>query len=466
MLMTNNTLLVNAAADSSINNENLTKLEEEINFEQVERLKQTPNDVKEAKHITKSKIDIPLTKSKRQMRTASNDNPNGAYLLPFNTTITDNINVAGESRWYGVIAEKKSRISTMMVADNTVNFDLYVYILDQESATLNLIGYSNNAAGQNEIVDMIVDEGIYYIEIYSTSGVGNCALASYLSTDYIDNEINDTVELASDLQMNGVTQGAVDSPIDMDVYKFTISTEASRCRFTLQNPENCNYALYMVRGSTGAMYSVTSGTLYLLECDDYYLIVASTDETYNAAMPYSLSVSSQNCVTGARELLSYNGYLLQQKGNSGLEYYINGIPIDFNYTYTDDFSYGDDYMHARMTLTTKSTSEVYNKYFTDINEIDHAGIQFIKYKSSFNNSSRNVALYIPINDVTFAYHRTASASMAPTSVHQSFATFAEVIVDVNTGKVIDLFSPNWYYESSASNHTHSIVDIYAICENE
>lgn len=27
-----------------------------------------------------------------------------------------------------------------------------------------------------------------------------------------------------------------------------------------------------------------------------------------------------------------------------------------------------------------------------------------------------------------------------------------MIVDVNTGKVIDLFSPNWYYESSASHH--------------
>ena len=38
------------------------------------------------------------------------------------------------------------------------------------------------------------------------------------------------------------------------------------------------------------------------------------------------------------------------------------------------------------------------------------------------------------------------------------------IVDVNTGKVIDLFSPNWYYEDSSSSHTHSIGNIYSICQ--
>jgi transketolase len=36
-------------------------------------------------------------------------------------------------------------------------------------------------------------------------------------------------------------------------------------------------------------------------------------------------------------------------------------------------------------------------------------------------------------------------------------------VDVNTGKVIDLFSPNWYYESSASHHSNGIGAVYATC---
>lgn len=88
---------------------------------------------------------------------------------------------------------------------------------------------------------------------------------------------------------------------------------------------------------------------------------------------------------------------------------------------------------------------------------------FIKYNSSFNSSARDFALYIPINDVNYAYHRTASASLAPTSVHQSSSVFAEVIVDVETGKVIDLFSPNWYYESIYSHHTHGISNIFAMC---
>lgn len=71
----------------------------------------------------------------------------------------------------------------MMVAEgDTVDFDLYVYYLNEETSTLELIGYSNENAGAYEIVDMVVDAGTYYIQIASNLGIGNLALVSYLST--------------------------------------------------------------------------------------------------------------------------------------------------------------------------------------------------------------------------------------------------------------------------------------------
>ena len=89
---------------------------------------------------------------------------------------------------------------------------------------------------------------------------------------------------------------------------------------------------------------------------------------------------------------------------------------------------------------------------------------FIKYNSTFNGSSRDLALYVPINDVDFLYRRNANESLGPTYVYDSYSKLANVIVDVNTAKVIDLFSPNWYYQSSYSNHKRSIGDIFAICD--
>lgn len=446
--------------------EKYQELSDEVtDFEQKDRLfgEDSPAKKESKKDI---KVDKVITDDGIQALSAENDNPNGAYYLPFNTPVGDTIDVEEESRWYGVIADTKSRITTFMVtADDTANFDLYVYKLNEETSTLELIGYSTKGAGSNEIVDMVVDAGTYYIRMRSVSGVGECAVVSYLSTQYIDKEINDTMQFASELPTSGTVTDAIDSPLDMDVYKFSVSTEGARKKFTIVSPDDCNYAMYIAKAD-GSIYNIKSDSLYLLEKGDYYLVVASADGTFNNSATYTVTVTNQNCILDAEDLVSYDGYLLQRVGKTGINYYINGKKIDFSYKYEWNISSGKDYLNATMTLATKETSDVYSKYFTDTNGVDHEGIMFIKYNSTFNSSARNLALYIPINDVRYSYNRVASASLAPTSVHQSYDAFANVIVDVDTAKVIDLFSPNWYYESSASHHTNGIGKIYAICEIE
>ncbi len=451
---------VQAAPAESGNVEEHQELGEATSFEGEERLYRENNEAARLDE-TGTEIESKLGKT----RSASNDNPNGAYYLPFNSPQSDNIDTEGENRWWGVISEETARISTMMVAeDDTVDFDLYVYHLNEETSTLELVGYSIEDAGAYEIVDMVVDAGTYYIQIASHSGTGNFALVSYLSTQYIANEINDTIEYATDLPEKGTITDTIDSPIDLDVYKFTLADTADKT-FTLVCPSGCNYKMYILKESTGTPHDVTSGAVYSLEADTYYLVVVSADGTYSNSLPYTLTVTHENYVAGPEDLLEYNGYVLQKGGESGLDYYINGKKIDFSYEYKYNVSVGDSYLNATMKMTTRSTSKVVETAFTDTNGEDHEGIMFIKYKSSFNDSSRNLALYIPINDVNYSYHRSASASMAPTSVHISQRVFANVIVDVDTGKVIDLFSPNWYYESGDSHHSRNIADIYAIYEN-
>ncbi len=385
-----------------------------------------------------------------------NSDPSGANYLPFNQATGDTIDTEGGSRWYGVVADEACRITTLMVAsDSSSDFDLYVYKLDEATGTLNNIGYSCQEAGNNEKVDLIVNEGVYYIQVNAYTGTGTFGLVSYQSINYISKEINDTIGTATTISKSCTLTDAIDSPLDMDIYKFSITTEASRKSFTLSNPENCNYALYIVT-SDNSIYSINSGVTYSLGNGDYYLIVTTSDGTYSNATPYTLAVTNQDCILGGTDLLSYNGYLVQQVGAN---YYINGKLIDFSYSYKYDFSAGADYLHASMTLKTTANTSVKN--FADEQSL---GISFIKYTSTFNDSARDVALFIPIHNVSYTYYRTASASLAPTYVFDS-RTVAEayLIVDVNTGKVIDLFSPNWYYESSASHHSNGIGAVYATC---
>ncbi|AEY65587.1 hypothetical protein [Clostridium sp. BNL1100] len=397
-----------------------------------------------------------MNQSKQVYASTADDNsdPNGASYLPFNEATGDAIDTEGGSRWYGVVADETCRITTLMVAsDPSSDFDLYIYKLDEATGTLDNIGYSCQEAGNDEKVDLIVNEGVYYIQVNAYTGTGTFGLVSYQSINYISREINDTIGTATAISKSCTLTDAIDSPLDMDIYKFSITTEASRKSFTLANPENCNYALYIVT-SDNSIYSINSGVTYSLGNGDYYLIVTTSDGTYSNAAPYTVAVTNQDSVLGGTDLLSYNGYLVQQVGAN---YYINGKLIDFSFSYKYDISAGADYLHASMTLSTKANTSVKN--FADEQSL---GISFIKYTSTFNGSARDVALFIPIQNVSYTYYRTASASLAPTYVFDSRSVAeAYLIVDVNTGKVIDLFSPNWYYESSASHHSHGIGAVYA-----
>ncbi|MDE6433209.1 MAG: hypothetical protein K2L07_03130 [Lachnospiraceae bacterium] len=103
--------------------------------------------------------------------------------------------------------------------------------------------------------------------------------------------------------------------------------------------------MYIFKKSTGTSHDVTSGVVYSLEADTYYLVFAPADGTYSNALPYTLTITHENHVAGLETLLEYNGYTLQIGGASGLDYYINEEKINFSYEYKYN-SAGDSYLNA------------------------------------------------------------------------------------------------------------------------
>ena len=71
-----------------------------------------------------------------------------------------------EMRWYGFILDQTSKVSIMLEAASSVDADLYVFQLDQETYNLDLIGGSaSTGLGTTEYYSTILGEGIYYFAI-------------------------------------------------------------------------------------------------------------------------------------------------------------------------------------------------------------------------------------------------------------------------------------------------------------
>lgn len=65
-----------------------------------------------------------------------NDNPNDATIMSLGMQVYDTVAAELEQRWYAFSVEKTTKFTAAMVMDDTVDFDLYVFKLDEADGTL------------------------------------------------------------------------------------------------------------------------------------------------------------------------------------------------------------------------------------------------------------------------------------------------------------------------------------------
>lgn len=93
-----------------------------------------------------------------------NDNPNDATIMSLGMQVYDTVAAELEQRWYAFSVEKTTKFTAAMVMDDTVDFDLYVFKLDEADGTLKLVGGSALVGtGTQELSMLKFDEGIYFI---------------------------------------------------------------------------------------------------------------------------------------------------------------------------------------------------------------------------------------------------------------------------------------------------------------
>ena len=71
-----------------------------------------------------------------------NDNPNSAYLINLGEQINGTVSSELEQRWYAFSVDKKTKFTAAMAMDAAVDFDLYLFKLNESESTLELVGGS------------------------------------------------------------------------------------------------------------------------------------------------------------------------------------------------------------------------------------------------------------------------------------------------------------------------------------
>lgn len=370
-----------------------------------------------------------------------NTTPGNSSYFAFNGVVNGNISAESEIRWYITQLNEKSKATVFLQLSDSEsqNFDLYLFRFNQEQEKLDFVTGSANELGKNEIIDSVLEKGIYLIAIESKKGTGDFTVFPFSSTLDVEYEINDSVENATPLtQKNNMSiQAVIDNPFDFDIYKFEV-TEKEISKVELISPAGKNYMLLYYDGNT------VNAAQDLMEFNigTHYLIVKSSSGDYSQTAPYTLKKSirvlgDENEIAASRN----RRYILSYKKSTG-NYYINNRVINFAYNYKHDFSDSKSGTHSKTRMSIAETNQTYVRIGSNI--------AFGSYRTSFP-STRSISncIKLTVSGINGRMYRSSSGLHSGPQADYNFTT-ATIIIDPSTGKVYDLKSPNYFYGNT--NH--------------
>ena len=378
-----------------------------------------------------------------------NDNPNDAKAISLGTQVYDTVATELEQRWYAFSVAKATKFTAAMVMDDTADFDLYVYKLNETDGTLELVGGSAIVgAGTQELSMLKLDEGIYFIGIEAATGNGSFLMYTYAGVND-GKEINDTTDLASSYVRNSRMTATIDSPFDYDYYKVVISKN-DILEYTFDKPTGCDYKVLVYDGKN--YYTINNGT-YRLNTGTYYFIVMASSMNYSDDKYYGIKFQKYKLADD--ENAKYMWYTpdkaaIFQFDGSRTNFYVNGNPIDFTYERTVK-SNGNIYFNL---YKTKDQNVVL--FQSEAMQVMQEVPTFINVSAPFSgwNSYKN-ALVVGLFNTNWRVNSFSSNYDGLTS------NCATVIIDSDTGKVVDVMTPNPLYDNGVVLHWTRVSGVQA-----
>ena len=220
----------------------------------------------------------------------SNADPNYAYLVENNNAYQGSIENEKEFRWYRFEITEKSKVTVFLQMAETLDADLYMFSLDTETYSLNLVGGSaTEGLGVSEHYADVLEPGIYYFAAGGYEGTGNFAFAFFNSAKDAGYEVNDTLSTATNISIGSSAVGVLDSPLDIDYYKVSV-TKGYIMKYSISTTDDYSLVYAGKSGSNAAIYQVgNEDDKVLIMPGVYYFAVLSKNNMYSATSEYTVN---------------------------------------------------------------------------------------------------------------------------------------------------------------------------------
>ncbi|WP_121641321.1 carboxypeptidase-like regulatory domain-containing protein [Virgibacillus sp. Bac330] len=299
-----------------------------INFESPEEMIKIQGNTRSVleKSVGVKKNEVKPTKVSDQ---ATNDSPNNAAAIDIGGVYKDYITEEGQQKWYRFENSMAGKLTVVMqtVQSTSIDYDLHLFKLNEETMTLEEVATSSYGGGKNEQLSKLTEGGIYYIAVNSVSGAdpnSPFALLVQHSPSHDQNEPDDNIYQASAYLNNIYLRQTIDNGYDMDWIIFQVDEEKT---FTvnLNNPSSANYQLDIFDPELNALAGLGDNTNYsiVFPAGTYLLRVQSTSLEHDADQKYTLDI--------------------REKAKEGTSVVISNIGTDDNVEGYIDYGYGYKY---------------------------------------------------------------------------------------------------------------------------
>lgn len=305
-------------------------------------------------------------------------------------------------------------------------------------------GSATEGLGVIEYYNQVMEPGTYFFAVAGYEGTGNFAFAYYQSSIDVNNEVNDSLLSATNVSLNADIAGIIDSPYDIDCYKFTVSVPMIM-KYSISTTDNYSITFAARDGSSAAAYQIQGmSNTYKIMPGTYYFKVQSEAGNYSSDSSYSvkfknvgnLSTDSKVTRTGVCE----SANIVYQTNDTGTVYYVNGNHIDIGYSYYKN-------------LSNTAGLQIYD-ISIDISKVDFVGYrdstgaEVLYYMSStrpaLSVNSRPVLQLTLIGEACYKINCFGSGAYAMNTYNQDIDA-VNVLIDPETGKLVDILEFNYFY---------------------
>lgn len=384
--------------------------------------------------------------SSDELETSSNTEPNKAYIVTNDTIVNETIGVAGEMRWYAFVLNEKSKVTINLQMVEALDADLYLYSLNKETYQLELIdGSATEGVGVTEYYNNTLETGTYFFAVGGYEGTGNFAFAYYQSTADVDNEPNDTIATATNVSFDTNVSGVIDNPSDADFYTFTV-TNPIVLSYSISTSDNYKLVYATPSGTSAVAYPI-DGLLHLMP-GTYYFGVYSPNGNYSATSTYTVNfkkVTELANDSSANFLgVSAKAGIVFQSNSTGSKCYVNGNPIDINYSYINKLSNSAGSQSYDISLEDRDDVVVYLK---DVYYEKPSAVYYLK------STRPNIKIESkPVLKLTFysssdfyKIHCVCSGDYKENTLWKDMK-YVTVLIDPDTGKLVDISDFNYFYD--------------------